>query len=94
MLMKDLEEEGDPVHQAVQAEAEAVHALAVVAHQADHVAHVAEASHVVDVQNPNQNHQRVAVAPSQSKCQTNLSSVPLECHKIYIKEQIINKIDK
>lgn len=54
----------DPVHQVVQAEAVAVHDHVVVAHQADHAAHVVEAS-PVDV--PNQNRQRVAVAQSQSK---------------------------
>lgn len=55
----------DLVHRVDQAEAEVVHAHVVVVHPADHEAHAAEASHVVDVPNPN--HQRVVVAPSQSK---------------------------
>lgn len=56
----------DLVHQAVPAAAEAVHVhVVVVRHQAVHVAHVAEASLVEE--NPNQDHQRVAVAQNQSK---------------------------
>lgn len=55
----------DLVHQAVPAAAEAVHVHVVVVHQAVHAAHVAEASLVAE--NPNQDHQRVAVAQNQSK---------------------------
>lgn len=54
----------DLVHQAVQAAAEAVPVHAVVVRPVDHVAHAAVANLVVD--DPNQNHQRVAVARSQT----------------------------
>lgn len=55
----------DLVHRAAQAIAEAVHVHAVVVHQAAHAAHEAEASPVEDA--PNQSHQRVVAARSQSK---------------------------
>lgn len=59
--------EEDLVHQAVQAVAEAAAVHVAVVHPAVHVAHAAEASHVVeDV--PNHQSQRAAVARSQSKC--------------------------
>lgn len=60
----------DLVHQAVQAAAVAGHAHVVADHQAVHAVHAAEASLVVDV--PSRNHQRAAVAQSQSKFFTSI----------------------